>query len=313
MLELENPTYFDAKARPGPRQGLEPVVVVVVKGTYDIGPAGSRSWPPSPSPSRWRTCTRASRGVQHPLRVRPGDLQAGDGHGPRGPSPRPGPPARRELDVEFLVGPVNKVVRVIGDRKWASQGSGGPSPVPHRALHGHATWSMSGPLVAWIRPTPTRPSMAGKSGTRRHGLSGQPRGGRGAASAQPRIARPRRLKAGRTSPLPRALGSSAGTGCPAGPIAGTYDAKWEEERAPAASARFRLPLLPCRSSGSGGHAAPGRQRAGRGRQRLPRGAAGVRPAGTRHHRRGRFSRVRMSRGSRNACWTPWSSWPSRRS
>lgn len=155
-----------------------------------------------------------------------------------------------QLDVGLRVGPLHKVARVFGDRVWAvTRGSCVVSrPLPFERM----------PLV-WERAFGGRDPDAPDTAFEPRNPVGRGFVGRGRPLNEPRfmpnIEDPNALlRAPGDAPAPVGFGFVAPHWQPRAALAGTYDAAWQAERAPALPADFRPAFL---NAASPGLVAPG--------------------------------------------------------
>jgi hypothetical protein len=133
--------------------------------------------------------------------------------------------AMRQLDVGFKVGPVQKVLRIFGDRRWGSFGSSDPQPfermplVYERAYGGVDTRSKA-PEKDWDWRNPVGTGYA-VAGANADGL------------ALPNVEDPRQLIGSwKDRPGPAGFGVIASHWQPRVGFAGTYDEHWMKTRQP---------------------------------------------------------------------------------
>jgi hypothetical protein len=129
------------------------------------------------------------------------------------------------MEVGFRVGPVQKIVRVTGDRRWGSAGLGAPEPfvtmpiVYERAFGGTDARS-SQPERDWDWRNPVGTGFA----VEREHLQGVP---------LPNVEYPDEAMAGwKDLPRPAGFGAIAGHWQPRVAYAGTYDERWMQQRQP---------------------------------------------------------------------------------
>ena len=228
MWQLDNHTPFAAERTwTRDRDGAE-LWLVAVRCAFDIAPDGTTS-PSDPQPAvvlipELVDAGNPAAGLKFDsdllrTKVTTDVLLHGQAQGQGG---RP----VTELDVGFRVGPVVKQLRVIGDRVWC-----GDSPTPAepfirmplvwgRAYGGYDPASRAGPSPQWDSRNPAGTGFA---------LS--------AASADglklPNIESPDRpIRHWSDRPEPVGTGPIPAHWEPRAKLAGTYDARWQEERFP---------------------------------------------------------------------------------
>lgn len=238
MLELENTTCFDAKVVPAFDKDWNRIVVVVVKGTYDIGPGKEPKLAREPIPIEMADLYTGEPGKSSTLYesdlaiCKPGTdvVLIGNAHAP-------GHQPADELDVELTVGPVSKVIRVIGDRKWTSHGIWGTKsspPQPFTVM----------PIVyerAFGGVDQTHSDQTKHGWEERNPLGTGYRINPGAIDGHmlPNLESPDHpLKSWKDRPAPQGFGFIGRHWMPRRGYAGTYDAQWEQERAPALPVDF---------------------------------------------------------------------------
>ena len=216
MHRIVNPTPFPAALDIFPdRHGVD-TLVITLKATLRLGP------PLSVDPEQ-RPILAADEYAGDPARsalVYPGErhlagpgtaiLLIGSAHAPRG---RPAP----ELDVSLTVGPVRKVIRVFGDRRWSRGAARCSAPEPFVAMPLVHTRAFGGPAVA-----------QNPVGVGHRGDDPRPIG-----ALLPNLEDPRRpfLEVGDAS-TPACLAALAPGWAPRCGLAGTYDEAWRRRRAP---------------------------------------------------------------------------------
>jgi hypothetical protein len=246
-----------------------PLLVPLVKATYDLGDRGLALAPEQAPP--------ALAGEPY------GDLETSSWrYEPEGSLPKPATdvvlvgsaaaprPGATEVLVAFQVGPLRKGVRVVGDRAFFKTvgGVGMTKPVPfekvplrwERAFGG---WDRSSPDAAKHAFEPRNPVGVGfrTSGSRfEEGLR------------CPNLEDPARpLKGWGDRPPPAGFGFVSPSWEPRTRFAGTYDARWEKDRAPLLPKDFDRRFLSA--------ASPGLVAAGHLRGDEPVVVAGVTPEG----------------------------------
>ncbi|MCC6557370.1 MAG: DUF2169 domain-containing protein [Polyangiaceae bacterium] len=232
MLELRNRTPFAAAIVPGlDRDGRE-TVTVVVKGTFDLGrraddPPISERQVPIAQADAFHGEPGASS-IHHEADSCPakrGTDVALVGHAW---SPRPVP----SLDVRLAAGPVEKTLRVIGDRVWS------------RTL---GVWKMSDPAPFARMPLVYERAFGGVDRSdpdpAKHGWERRNPVGTGLALSEseerleglrlPNLEDPASLLAAPTDrPAPAGFGLIARDWMPRLAHAGTYDERWRRDRCP---------------------------------------------------------------------------------
>jgi hypothetical protein len=236
VLQLVNPTPLRAALAILPdRHGVD-ALIVTAKGTFDIAPAPALSAEQAP-------CELAD--------VHSGEpglsslICAGEMHLPKpgtdvvlvGHAHAPGGRPVESFDVRVRVGPLEKVVRVFGDRAWKAGiwGTSITAPAPFVSM----------PLVYERAFGGTLPAEAegGAAAEERNPVGVGFRGGRRPARMDgtplPNLEDPRALlrKPG-DAPAPAGFGCIAPSWLPRRRYAGTYDERWRKERAPYLPADF---------------------------------------------------------------------------
>jgi hypothetical protein len=229
-----------------------PLLVALVKGTFDVGPAGlavaATQEPPAfagvplgdPESSSWRY--EPEGGLLKPATdvVLVGTAVA----------PAPG---TTEMLVALQVGPLRKGVRIVGDRIFfKSLGSVGMTkPVPLETVP--LTWERA--FGGWDRSDPDE-----KKHTCEYrnpvGVGFRARGSRFEEGLRcPNLEDPARpFKGWGDAPPPAGFGFVSASWEPRRSLGGTYDEKWQEERAPLLAKDFTRKFL---SAASPGLVAPG--------------------------------------------------------
>lgn len=208
-----------------------PLLVPLVKATYELGPAGLAL-----APAQLPPCL------------------AGEAHGddletcsyryaPEGALPKPATDvvlvgsavapraATTELLVALRVGPLRKAVRVIGDRVFfkALVGIGMTAPRPFERIS--LRWERA--FGGWDRsdPDPARHAFEPRNPV---GVGFRSRGARFDEGVRcPNLEDPARpLQGWGDRPPPAGLGFTTPSWEPRAALGGTYDARWSEERAP---------------------------------------------------------------------------------
>jgi hypothetical protein len=233
MLEFDNGTPFPAAAVPGTDKNGRDFVTVVIKGTFALGARGEA---PSPAGEQmlflWADEHYGKPGESSvkyesdACPAKPGTdvVLVGQAYAPRG--------SKKSVDVTLRVGPLAQVVRVFGDRRW------------HRRFW---SWKISAPRPFDTMPLVYERAFGGADVTHRnpakHGYERRNPMGTGFAMSKskarlknlalPNLEDPRRpIRRWKDRPLPAGFGFVGRGWSPRVEFAGTYDAKWEEERAP---------------------------------------------------------------------------------
>ncbi len=169
----------------------------------------------------------------------------------------PGGKAVPSFDVAVRVGALQKLCRIYGLRVWQSGGNGLSAPRPIAELemrYDHAWGGVddSDPMGFLEEArNPVGVGIARDSASLTHQ----------AAPGIEDIAQP--IVTAKTRPPPAGIGAIGRHWEPRRKYAGTYDARWLEERLAAAAARSRPAIQPLRHTGARGHtAAPWRGRGG---------------------------------------------------
>lgn len=238
MLEIKNHTYFETGLAPATdRDGLE-YAVLAIKGTFDIPANGGAAT----FAAEQQPCLPADEHFGEPgfssvrfemdscLR-KPGTdvVLVGDA--------RPKQTARR-IDVGLQAGPIRKVVRVFGDRRW------------ERSL---GRWRMSDPEPFDEMPLVWERAFGGRDEThekeKKHGFEPRNPVGAGFAAgrgsdrleglALPNLEDPKQLiESWKDRPAPAGFGFTGRHWEPRVRYAGTFDEAWEKERCPLLPADF---------------------------------------------------------------------------
>lgn len=226
MWQLDNRTPFAAdRGWVRDRDGTE-VWLVALKATFDIGPDGSTSVsekqpPVLHLPEHFGEPGQSSIKYEADLvltKKTTDIIVVGHAHAPAGT-------AVTHLDCGFRVGPVQKLLRVHGDRTW---GLGGPGEAAHwqkmplvwERAYGGGDAKSKQPEHDWDARNPVGMGyfVAGEH------ARGQP---------LPNIERPDApLASWRDRPAPAGFGAIASHWQPRAAHAGTYDEHWEQTRAP---------------------------------------------------------------------------------
>jgi len=235
MFELDNQTQFEAALAPMNDRDWRPIVVVVVKGTYDILPDGQSrfgekqlgivfadkySGKPGESSIAYESDVAQCKTATDVVMI-------GNAYSPHG----------REvdcLDVSLSVGPVAKKVRVFGDRVWQATGLGRvriSDPLPftkmplvyERAFGGVDQSHEDAEKHGWEDRNPVGVGYRVNAGSKM--LDGQ---------RLPNLETPDALISDwRDKPFPQGFGFFGRHWMPRKAYAGTFDERWENERAPA--------------------------------------------------------------------------------
>jgi len=226
MWQVDNRTPFAAErgwVRDG--NGAE-IWLVAVKCTFDIKPDGSTAVsddqpPVLRVPEYYGEPGKSSVKYEADLvmtKTTTDVLVVGHACAPQG---RP----VTQMDVGFRVGPVNKVLRVTGDRRWGSLGISSPEPftkmpIVYERAFGGADLKSARPERDWDWRNPVGAGFA----VARDNLDG---------AALPNIEYPDDIVTGwKDRPRPAGFGPIAAHWQPRVAFAGTYDEKWMNERQP---------------------------------------------------------------------------------
>jgi hypothetical protein len=226
MWLVDNRTPFAAdRAWVRDRDGAE-VWLVAVKATFDIGPDGALSLSDDQPPVLRLPAFHGEPGkssIRHEadlvLCKRTTDvLVVGHAYAPHGR-------AVTDLDVGFRVGPVQKILKVFGDRSWGALGPGAAEPfvkmplVYERAFGGVDTNSDQ-PERDWDWRNPVGCGFA----VQKAHLRDVP---------VPNVEFPDQLvRAWDDRPAPAGFGAIASHWQPRASYAGTYDERWMKDRQP---------------------------------------------------------------------------------
>jgi hypothetical protein len=137
----------------------------------------------------------------------------------------PGGRAATQLDCGFQVGPVRKVLRVFGDRRWGTFGANAPEPFERMPLvweraYGGVDPKSDRPEVDWDWRNPVGTGFV-VAGSHADGLR------------LPNVEDPKHLIGSwRDRPAPAGFGVVASHWQPRVGFAGTYDERWQRTRAP---------------------------------------------------------------------------------
>jgi len=227
MWQIDNRTPFaSAQSWVRNREGAE-TWLVAVKATFGIHPDGSvhvsaEQPPVLRSPEYWGEPGKSSLRYEADLILTKTTTDIVlNGH-----AYAPGGQPVSELDVGFRVGPVTKLLRVVGDRKWTSLGPSKPDlftkmPLIYERAFGGVDIRAENPERHWEWRNPVGVGFA----TGRHGLVGR--------ALHNVEAHDKPIGYGR--PSPGGFGPIASHWQPRASFAGTYDETW---------LRTRQPLLP---------------------------------------------------------------------
>lgn len=226
MWQVDNRTPFAAeRGWVRDRDGTE-IWLVAVKATFDVLPDGStqvsKEQPPVLRlPEHFGEPAKSSIKYDADLvltKKTTDVIVVGHAHAPAGH-------AVTHADVGFKVGPVQKVLRVFGDRRWKSVGMTEPEPfqkmplVYERAFGGVDRASKTPDTDwEWRNPVGTGFAVSSRNAT---GL------------AVPNVEDPKHLIASWSDrPAPAGFGAIASHWQPRAGFAGTYDDHWQKTRAP---------------------------------------------------------------------------------
>ena len=226
MWQIDNRTPFAAaQGWVRDRDGAE-VWLVVVKATFDVLRDGSVA-PSAVQPQPVRAPEYYGPPGESSIR-RDSDfvltkcttdvLVDGDAHAPGG---RP----VEELDIGFRVGPMRKLLRVFGDRRWGSFGKSAPEPfaqmpIVYERAYGGVDPRSSRPERDWEWRNPVGTGYATSAAN-------------ALDLALPNVEAGDRLIANWDDrPEPAGFGPVASHWQPRAGLAGTYDAQWEADRQP---------------------------------------------------------------------------------
>jgi len=226
MWQIDNRTPFAAeRGWVRDRDGAE-IWLVAVKATFDIRPDGT---------------TEVSKVQPQVLRLpehfgEPGEssikydadlvltkrttdvVVVGHAYGPGGN-------AVTQLDVGFKVGPIQKMLRVFGDRRWKSVGMTAPEPFTKMPL----VYERSFGGVDKVSPTPEK----GWEWRNPVGTGFATSGGNATGLSLPNVEDPKQLiSSWKDRPAPAGFGVIANHWQPRVRFAGTYDDHWMKTRQP---------------------------------------------------------------------------------
>ena len=226
MWQLDNRTPFAAeRGWVRDRDGAE-VWLVAVKATFQVRPDGSTA-PSAEQPPVLALPVHhgepARSSIRHEAdlvltKTTTDILLVGHAHAPAGQ-------AVSELDCGFKVGPVQKLVRVFGDRRWGRSGASKPQPwqsmpLQYERAYGGCDARSARPECDWDGRNPVG---MGFFVAAEHAQD-QP---------LPNLERPDALIASWSDrPAPASFGPLAAHWQPRVAYAGTYDEAWQKARAP---------------------------------------------------------------------------------
>lgn len=226
MWQVENRTPFAVeRGWVRDRDGAE-IWLVAVKATFNINPDGSTDVSDE-QPPVLRSSEYHGEPGKSSIKYE-GDLVltkqttdvivVGNAYAPEGTT-------ATQLDVGFKVGPVQKVLRVFGDRTWGSFGASAPQPfekmpLTYERAYGGADANSSHPDTDWDPRNPVGTGFA-VSGRNATGLS------------LPNVEDPKKLIGSWADrPPPAGFGAIACHWQPRSRFAGTYDDHWMKTRQP---------------------------------------------------------------------------------
>jgi len=236
-MEIANRTSFAVEALPFPLPEGRSVLTVIVRGTFEIRPDGGVAIAKDPAPVAFGDeyyDERKGGSVKFesdivPFKPRTDIVLVGKAYAPGG-NPAPW------VDAALRVGPVSKVLRIFGERKWICDGK-------------KLTGTMTPPLP--FRAMDLVPGKAfGGMDMKTGGICGENPEGRGYFDQEivedpekaflPNIEDPKSLiRHWKDHPRPAGFGV-VGKGClPRRGYLGTYDEKWRKERCPEPPVDFR--------------------------------------------------------------------------
>lgn len=264
---IENKTPFAFEVLFLVDEEFRPLVVPVIKATFDIHSGACRlaekQVPVSLSGECWGEDPAASSYKYEPevafFKAATDVVLVGSAHAPRART--------TEMDIRLTVGPLRKELKVFGEREWIRTAVGTAMTPPvrfetmplvyERAFGG---WDRRHPGLAHQACEPRNPVGAGFRLTWEDGLR------------LPNIEDPRALlKTFGDRPPPAGFGFVSPHWQPRAALAGTYDAKWQADRAPLLAKDFDRRHF---NAASAGLVAPGYLR---GNERVT--AEGVVPEG----------------------------------
>ncbi len=228
MWQIDNLTPFAAaQGWVRDKDGAE-TWLVVVKATFDVQPDGSTT-PSLGQPDVTRSPIYrgdpASTSIVYDndfvLTKKTTDVIL------NGSAYAPANTTARRIDAGFEVGPVKKVVRVIGDRTWKSGGRGLTEPEPfmrmpiiYELAFGGCDTQSPKPEIDWYWPNPVGTGFV----SARKRISG---------TRAPNIEYPKQLiTSWKSRPEPAGFGAICGHWQERAAFAGTYDDAWSQNRQP---------------------------------------------------------------------------------
>ena len=236
-MKLENQTPFAAHALPLTGPGNQPLLVVVVKATFDMSSAPEIRLADEMQPIAFGDeLVESERGMLTsweadlaPYKPLTDVLVAGRARAPRG---KPCP----SLDVRLRVGPVDKTLRVFGARRWRRHGLGGDLGPSEPGLfdeqeigYPQAFGGTDAARGAVCLENPLGVGFFAKKAKKKD-VEGSP---------LPAVEDPRQLiRAWQDQPRPAGFGCLGRGWQPRVARLGTYDERWQKERAPEPPADF---------------------------------------------------------------------------
>jgi hypothetical protein len=230
-MKIVNQTPFPVHAMPGTGPGDEPVLTIVLKGTFELMPGQCARPATEVMPIAFGDeLVETPRGMLPlwdsdlaPFKPRADVLLVGMAHAPRG---KP----CRELDVRMQVGRVDKTLRVFGERRWERGLLGGDprpgEPEPFREAEISSAYAYGGGDTkrgAVFLENPIGIGFIADKAKHRD-VEGQ---------ELPRVEDPAHLVARwKDRPSPARFGSLGRGWASRVRHLGTYDERWEQERAP---------------------------------------------------------------------------------
>lgn len=226
MWQLDNRTPFAAeRGWVRDRDGAE-VWLVAVKATFDVGADGriavAQEQPPVlhlPEHHGEPGHSSVKYEADLVLTKKTTDIVVvGHAHAPAGT-------AVEHIDAGFRVGPVQKIVRVFGDRRWGLFGPGPAEPfqrmpIVYERAYGGVDAASRTPERDWDWRNPV-------------GVGHSVSWGQAQGTPLPNIEHPAQLVKSRSDrPAPAGLGAIASHWQPRAGYAGTYDEAWQRTRAP---------------------------------------------------------------------------------
>ncbi len=236
-MRIANGTPFPHHAMPVMGPGDEPILSIVLKGTFAIEP--DQPGRPAEEQEPIAFAPELSETERGALPVRDDDLAP---FKPRtdvlliGRAHAPGGKPAAEFDVRLRVGSVNKTVRVFGERRWEAGRLGGEPkigpPAPFREVELGYALAFGG--MDTVRGGAFTPNPVGigflAEGTKRKDVVG---------ARLPRLEDPAHLVTRwKDRPGPAAFGCLARGWEPRARHLGTWDERWKRERSPLPPADF---------------------------------------------------------------------------